>query len=640
MRPIIFNECFGWLHEAEGKTGVVLCNPYGHEALWTHRGWRTLATHLADHRFPTLRFDYRGTGDSAGAEGEGDAIETWLSSIEDAVRYMREHAGVSRVVLCGIRLGATLAALVSRRVAVDGLIMMAAVTSGPEYLRELRLIQRRWRNTAAAHIAVDAQKPEYLETLGFRLYPPTLAHLENIVLPRELQPSVPHVLLLDPEKSREASKVLAFYREQRVDVEMAPFDDYAALLSEESHTSAPQVTMQRLTDWLRVHVDAAAMPVTTSAPTRGAAPPHEESVRVTATLRGDGFRETPVTFDNGRLFGVYCRPALADPAADADDEILAGAARGDQPPVATGQYAVLFANTAASHHIGEARMWVTQARLLAQRGIASLRMDVGVLGDSAGAQQSITSAMLHDMRSCADVSEGVNWLVDAGHTRPTTVGICSGAYLSFHAAVMNPRVVGTVLVNQGLYVWSEKRAVVDGPVVAPTSVYLASVRRADKWKRLLTGQIAVGQIASTLARRRMEQWRRQGLHLLSALRGQESRTGIVRKAFDTLARRGVNVRIFYGEFDIGLEESATFFGRDFKWLRGKPGVRISTERTLDHALFLYPARALMLEVIESHLQEQASGLLNVQPGGSGAPRFRWRALSRRRTPLQSVPVKR
>ncbi|MGI4859616.1 MAG: alpha/beta fold hydrolase, partial [Janthinobacterium lividum] len=260
MRPIVFNECFGWLHDAQGETGVVLCNPYGHEALWTHRGWRALAAELARNQFPALRFDYRGTGDSAGTENEGDAIETWLTSIEDAVRYMRENTQVTRIVLCGVRLGGTLAALVANRIAVDGLVMLAPITSGREYLRELRLIQRRWRNTAAAHIEVEKHKPDYVESLGFRLYPETLRHLEHIALPQDLQPAVSNVLLLDPEKSRDSSKLLAFYREHDVNVEVDAFDDYISLLSETANSVAPYVAINRVVSWLKAHLSEKMCP--------------------------------------------------------------------------------------------------------------------------------------------------------------------------------------------------------------------------------------------------------------------------------------------------------------------------------------------------------------------------------------------
>ena len=109
MTPVVFDGCFGWLHNARGDTGVVLCNPYGHEALWAHRSWRGLAEHLSANGMPALRFDYRGTGDSAQSEDDGERVDAWVSSVMDAVQYLRKTTGVKRVVLCGVRLGGMVA---------------------------------------------------------------------------------------------------------------------------------------------------------------------------------------------------------------------------------------------------------------------------------------------------------------------------------------------------------------------------------------------------------------------------------------------------------------------------------------------------------------------------------------------------
>ncbi|WP_042300813.1 hypothetical protein [Paraburkholderia kururiensis] len=54
MRPVVFNGHAGWLHDAEGGEGVVLCNPAGHEAMWLHQAIRHLAIDLAARGVPVL----------------------------------------------------------------------------------------------------------------------------------------------------------------------------------------------------------------------------------------------------------------------------------------------------------------------------------------------------------------------------------------------------------------------------------------------------------------------------------------------------------------------------------------------------------------------------------------------------------
>jgi hypothetical protein len=333
-------------------------------------------------------------------------------------------------------------------------------------------------------------------------------------------------------------------------------------------------------------------------------------------LEDDGYVETPIIFGNGRLFGIYCRPARSDLRQDGSSNVdhaqVSDADRSDSLKTALSgigsvpsQYAVLFSNTAGNHHIGEARMWVQHARRLARQGVASLRMDVGLIGDSATAASSLSVAKLHDPQSIRDVSLGIDWLVEAGHSRPTAVGICSGAYLTLHAAASNPRVAAAVLINQREYLWVEGREHAESAAIASEAVYMRSVRSMDKWKRLLAGQTAIGPIIAGLTRRRLKQWKGRAAYVMGALGGKESAKSIVRQKFLTLQKRGVSVRVVYGAFDEGLEECNSFFGRHFKWLKRLSVVKTSTEPSMDHALFLYPARDVMMDTVDAHLSEQA-----------------------------------
>src|ERR1041385_3953899 len=107
------NPLFGVYHPPRGArprdTGVLLCYPAPQEYMRTHWAFRKLAWMLAKEGFHVFRFDYFGTGDSAGATEEG-RIATWRDNVVTAARELRDLASVTKVAAVGFRLGATLAA--------------------------------------------------------------------------------------------------------------------------------------------------------------------------------------------------------------------------------------------------------------------------------------------------------------------------------------------------------------------------------------------------------------------------------------------------------------------------------------------------------------------------------------------------
>lgn len=131
---------FGAYHEPSNgnrREGIVLCNPFGQEYLRAHRSLRRLAINLAAQGYAVLRFDYRGTGDSAGTL-EGVTAEDWLQDIRYAVQELIDIAVVPKVSLLGLRVGALLAAQVAAKNArIAQLVMWDPVVSGQAYVDDL-----------------------------------------------------------------------------------------------------------------------------------------------------------------------------------------------------------------------------------------------------------------------------------------------------------------------------------------------------------------------------------------------------------------------------------------------------------------------------------------------------------------------
>ncbi len=130
-------ELFGFYHPSPAShgTAVVLCPPLGAEQIRCHRLYRQLAHGLADSGFPVLRFDYYGTGDSAGHSRDVDWMRC-LADVATATTELRARSGAPRILAFGTRLGAN-AALGSIAAGLAGVVAWDAVHDGGALVREL-----------------------------------------------------------------------------------------------------------------------------------------------------------------------------------------------------------------------------------------------------------------------------------------------------------------------------------------------------------------------------------------------------------------------------------------------------------------------------------------------------------------------
>lgn len=121
-------------HEAAWG-GLVVCDAFAEEKKCSHRSLVELARALAGQGWCVLRFDYRGCGDSEG-EFADFGPEAWERDIAAACDLLREQ-GAERLVLAGLRLGATLAARVAEgRDDVVALVLWEPVTDGKRFVSQ------------------------------------------------------------------------------------------------------------------------------------------------------------------------------------------------------------------------------------------------------------------------------------------------------------------------------------------------------------------------------------------------------------------------------------------------------------------------------------------------------------------------
>lgn len=190
MKPFHFGSSqktlFGFYHPPEKApargVGVVLCNPLGQEAVRAHRAYRQLANLFGKARFHVLRFDYFGTGDSAGDVHEGNPTQ-WIEDIRTASDELKDTAGVSRVAWVGLRYGGTLAALASKdRKDIDTLVLCDPVMNGSSYVAELQAMHLEYLEQEFGDEFDPKNSSAEGEIMGFPLTEALLRGLESIDL--------------------------------------------------------------------------------------------------------------------------------------------------------------------------------------------------------------------------------------------------------------------------------------------------------------------------------------------------------------------------------------------------------------------------------------------------------------------------
>lgn len=595
MRRVTFEGCAGWLHAATGNlenTGVVLCAPHGHEAMWSHRAWRHLANDLAAAGVPVLRFDFRGTGDSADPDlsnGGPDPLGVAQADIEAACHVLRTEAHVDHVVLCGLRLGASLAALAAPRVPyVSGVVMLAPVVDGRLYLREMRALHAGWRNSAIPELDVPATPAGDQDVLSFRMPAATVAAIQAMRLDTPVP--APRVLLLDawPDPASPIAELAGKTREAGAEVEVDAFAEYPEMMRSAEFADVPARAWLRVIDWVKAGAAGQSrISVQSSAQNPAqAAIAHEPTGDLLAGKGMHGIVEQPVWIDGARLFGVLCMPAAC----------------GMRERRAS--TAVIFPNTGGNHHVGDGRLFVDVSRRLARQGIASLRLDVSAIGDSPGAARTMNLQSIYARTPQRDVSSAVDWIKMRGFRYIVLAGICSGAFLSLHAALENAEVTGLMLVNLVKFRWDAADDAAATDHLRSARVYLAAACKWENWRRLLRGELGARRLLTAMVRRV-----RQRLRERAEVAGAPGITDDTRQtvpdfasaAVRELDRRGVRTMFLYGASDVGLHEARLGLGKRLEALEGLRNIELRTVPLLDHSLFLTASRATFADQLFTHL---------------------------------------
>jgi alpha/beta superfamily hydrolase len=589
---------FGWLHPAPPATvGLIICNPFGDEAVRTHRAIRHLASAASNAGIPTLRFDYDGTGDSAGHDLDPERVSHWLDSVHTAADTLQKLTGVKCLCFAGIRLGATLAALAAAgRTDVVGLITIAPVVSGKAYVRELRLLQR----AIASKRNIDSSVgQDVLESAGFVLAAPTQAAITALDLLQTEKPPAPRVLILDRAEMPAAEKWAQRLRSVGARVDYSPAAGYPEMMLDSHESIVPEEMIGVATAWLQ---DIAASPpdthqTDTNSPAEPATPVAGSAATDHATLApssvSDPLSDTParqpieeyaVSFGApNKLFGIVSAPQGT--AADL-----------------TSTSAVLLLNAGAVYHIGPGRLYVALARHLAELGYTVLRMDVASIGDSPPypGQPEID---VYSPYALQDVASAVEYLKRDWRAREVaSAGVCSGAYHSFKAAVARYPLAQVILINPLTFFWKAGMSLSypEYKVAQDIRRYRKTALSGTAWRKLLTGGVDVGNLARVLVR--TAHARALGpIRSVARLFGRPLLEDLPTELRGAL-KAAIDLQFVFSAGDPGLELLRTQGGATARRLQDRQQIGIALIDGADHTFTDLAARRSLVSVLVAKLQ--------------------------------------
>ena len=587
---------FAWLHhsdrEAQPTLGLVICKPFGYEAIYSHSAVRAFADAAAAIGIPAMRFDYSGTGDSADMDPEADQLDVWSGDIIAAIEELQRRTGVERVCLLGFRLGGLLAVqTASRCKAVSALIVVSPVIRGKKYLRELRTTSlasilgvTEAKSTDSGTDGASSSSDGALEVAGFSLSAASRAALSQADLTATQFPPVPDMLIIDGNSLPTARRWAEILCANESRTQYLSLPGLIEMIMTPPHLgSIPQEMIAAARDWLAGYL--ASLPPLSEG---GAGVRLRETGTPSSALlsiadpdpsRRGPVTEKPVFFGSEAiLFGIVTEPCPGEKR------------RG----------AVILLNAGGSYHVGASRMYVPLARRWARRGYVVLRMDYAGLGDSSVRpgqpwNEMFPPAALTDIRAGIDLLEKHHGIRDV-----SLAGLCAGAYFSLRAAVAALPVTRILMVNP-IYYWHDEKSLDDvqqAELVRDTGAYGNRTFSLGTWKRLVNGQVNVRFVVRTYGHRLYAVSGAAMRNLARRMRIRLSRD--LGWELEEVAARGVRLVFVFAPGEPGLDLLNLQAGATLRRLGQR--CRVHVLESGDHVFSKSGPREVMSDILSDELE--------------------------------------
>jgi len=521
-----------WRQGAASEQVWILCPPFAEEEKCARRILTEIALDLQRAGHSSLLFNFSGTGDSEG-DFANATLENWRDEIVAMCELAQHRKPNAKIHLLGVRLGASLAAQVAEKCAVENLVLLEPVLDGKAYLAQLGQ-RRRLRGMLTDADKIDDRAPEDLD--GWPLGNALKTQLEELQLGRLQLPAKTQLWQIGAR--REVSPALQVWADenqlQPKVLLMPPFWNRLDTVSPEPLLSALDLCHS-----------------------------------IVGTCGGTSTRDVRMT-DQGR---AAARPyGLLDKSTFSTDETLftisgksgALAAIFHLPPNAKSTF-ILMLHGWSGYRSGPHQMQTRAARHFAQLGFPVLRFDFAGRGDSDGATELATLATMKD-----DVDAVLQWIKSTFPSHNVLLaGLCSGCEVAFSAAA-SPLINGMMLWSAPVFAAGASQERTRRKRWHYLGEYARKLLRASTYQKILRGCVDVRGVSKVLSHQGGE-----AKNIESDLPGQLPK-GWRQSILKRNEKLAIPVLMIFGSADPTAAEALNWYENQFpkdceretKWIEG------------------------------------------------------------------------
>lgn len=572
-----------WCHLPEKPTdhAIIICPPVGHEFINSYRGLRHLADGFARAGVTAFRMEYQGVGDSTGLDTDPDRIQNWASSIERVQSFIRWNCGIKRVSLFGLRMGATLACMIAEKHEVESLLCWVPVVEGRRYIREMLALQKTGENASQE---VDSTS---LEGGGFLITRETMNEVSTLSMLKMNPAQAKRLVLFHSDDMPLPNELIQHWSFIHSKFLHESLSGYAEMMELPHNSKVPFGAINSIVEtFLPAYKNSQEVDRALFLNLKNYQQCRFDCYTYGSTAKesmdaGGGFpvNETICWFSNEPLFGIMSRPMLRDEE--------------DKPTI-------LLFNAGAVHRVGPNRNYIYLTRQLLSLGFNVMRIDFLGLGDSVNpdvsrennpyipeALDNIHAAMCY-LKEVFDVD------------RLVLMGLCSGAYASFQAALNldAPSIQEIVPVNPLTFYWREGMSL-DVPSLEyhwDWNRYSVNVKKREKWTKLLEGKVNLKDVLTTVTLRLIGKMQASSMVFLN---GFKRRLGV--KISDDLSydlarihAKGIKISFIFADLDPGYKILMESAGHRVQKLLKSGGIDLSFIAKANHNFSSHLGRSRLL----------------------------------------------